>query len=390
MFEALAPIAPDPLLKLIPLFQADARPDKIDLGVGVYRDDEGRTPVFAAVKAAEQRLLSDQPTKAYLGAQGDVEFTRALGELAFAGAPDRTRVGLQTPGGTAALRVGAELIRRARPQATVWLSIPTWPNHEPIFRALGMTVATYDYFDGAAQAVAFEAMTAALEKAQAGDVVLVQACCHNPTGADPSPDQWRALADQMARKGLIPFVDLAYLGLGRGVVEDVEGLGALLARCDEAIVAVSGSKSFGLYRERVGALYATAESASARAAVETHLASIARGLYSMPPDHGAAVVRMILRDPVLRESWRAELEAARQRIVRMRQAFGARDRAGLALGAMRDQMGMFSTLPLSDAQIARLRTEHGVYMTDAGRINLAGINEAQCARVLDALDAVVT
>jgi aromatic-amino-acid transaminase len=389
VLERLALQPPDPLLAVIGLFAADPRPGKIDLGVGVYRDEHGLTPVMRAVKAAEARLVEQQASKAYVGPSGDLEFIDRLGELVFGpGAPTGRIVGLQTPGGTGALRAAADLLARGGAGA-VWVGRPPWANHDPVFAAAGLAVRDYDYFDPARQGVDFESMVRALRAAKAGEVVLLQAACHNPTGADPTPDQWRTIAEIVGSRGLIPLIDVAYQGLGAGLEDDAAGARAVIAAAGEALVAVSCSKSFGLYRERTGALYAVTAGGAPRAAVESNMLAIARANYSMPPDHGAAVVRTILADPALASDWRDELAGVRARIGEMRAALVAQGRCGaIDLAALAAQQGMFSLLPLEPAQIRALREEHAIYMTGSGRVNLAGLQARDMETLARALAGV--
>ncbi|MDR3511208.1 MAG: aromatic amino acid transaminase [Caulobacteraceae bacterium] len=388
MLDSLDLQPPDPLLSLTGLFAADPREGKLDLGVGVYRDEHGRTPVMRAVKAAEARLLAGQDTKAYVGPSGDLQFIEALRDLVFGASASKARAfGLQTPGGTAALRAAADLLVRSG-AGPVWVGRPTWANHDPIFAAAGLASRGYDYFAPATQSVDFERLMSAARTAARGDVMLLQAGCHNPTGADLSADQWRALAEVIGARGLIAFIDVAYQGLGAGLEEDIAGAMAVVEAADEALVAVSCSKSFGLYRERTGALFAVTKPA-ARSAVESNMLAIARANYSMPPDHGAAVVRTILSDPLLAADWRLELAQMQDRIraIRLRLAeVGAN--AGLDLGALAGQQGMFSLLPLSGEEIRTLREDNAIYMTGAGRVNLAGLRIDEAEAVVSALAAL--
>lgn len=389
MFETLEARPADALLGLIRLFAEDERPFKLDLGVGVYRDEEGRTPVFAAVKAAERRLLEEQETKAYLGPSGDVRFLDLLGALVFGDAwaalAGRT-ASIQTPGGSGALRIGAELLRDVVPGRRIWVGLPTWPNHVPIFREAGLEVKTFPFFDVASQALQFDQLMAALETAERGDAVLLHGCCHNPTGADLSPAQWQAVAEVMEARGLLPFVDLAYHGLGDGLEADLYGIRLLAGRLGGVLAAVSCSKNFGLYRDRIGALYVLTGDSDRAAVVASHLASHARTAYSMPPDHGAAVVRIILDDAELARSWRNELDAVQKRISAIRAGLAAHGQAGpVDLAVVGRQKGMFSTLPLSREQVHTLRRERAVYMADSGRINVAGLRLADIDAFVEAL-----
>lgn len=385
MIVDLASKVPDPLLKIINLFRADPRANKIDLGVGVYKDASGVTPIMRAVKQAERRLVAEQQTKTYVGQQGDVEFLNLVGELVF-GAASAEMTPVQAVGGTGALRLGFDLLRESGAKR-VLLPTPSWPNHPALIAAARLERTDIPFFNVAEQRIDLDGLIAGFDAAQRGDAVLLQACCHNPLGADFSLPQWEALADACQARGLIPFLDLAYQGFGDGVDEDVAGLRALLARVPEAVIAVSEAKSFGIYRERVGALFVKAPQ-TARAAVASNLAAIARANYSMPPDHGAAVVREVLKDDALRADWRAELDDIRAHIKRTRARLAEARVNSLPMHLIAAQKGMFSTLPLSEAQVATLREEHAIYMTDSARINVAGLREADIPRFIEALKAV--
>ena len=385
MLDALAPMPPDPLLKVMKAYREDPRGDKIDLGVGVYRDSAGNTPVMAAVKQAERCLLDEQRTKVYVGQQGDVEFLRLLGELAFGEQADGL-VSIQTVGGTGALRLGCDLLRAAGAER-VLLPTPSWPNHPAIITASGLRKIAAPFFDVVEQRIDMDALIAGLEHLKPGDAVILQACCHNPLGADFTLPQWAILAEALRARQLNAFIDLAYLGFGDGVDEDAEGARLVLARVPNVIVAISGAKSFGLYRERVGALYVKA-TFGAREAVLSNLFAIARANYSMPPDHGAACVRTILGDAALSAMWRSELDAIRSQMKATRAALAAARINSIPMHLIGAQKGMFSTLPLSPAQIETLRAENGIYMTGAGRINVAGLRKGEIARFIDAVAAV--
>ncbi|HEY1629705.1 MAG TPA: amino acid aminotransferase [Rhizomicrobium sp.] len=375
LFSHLQPSKPDPLLSLIAEFKADPREDKIDLGVGVYQDESGITPVMDAVKRAEQMLVDRQESKSYLGLEGDVGYVEHLAPL-ISRLPLK---GVQTPGGTGALRLASDLIAYAKPGARVWLGTPTWPNHEPVFKAAGLTVKTYRHYDPATQTLAFDEMREALKTAQEGDIVLLHASCHNPTGADFSSGQWTELAALIGLRGLVPLIDFAYQGLGRGFAEDAAGLNAVLAQVDEALLAYSCDKNFGLYRDRVGALFVMAPDS---ATVYSNILAIARPNWSMPPDHGAAVVRTILESDELSEIWRIELDGMRARIHAIRKELAAADPFFAALAG---QNGMFGVLPLPPARIARLKIEHGIYMAGSGRINLTGLRGDGLTRFANAV-----
>jgi aromatic-amino-acid transaminase len=352
----------------------------------VYRDETGATPVFAAVKAAEDRLLRSQVTKSYLGPEGDVEFFRLILPLALGSGVAAERVaGMQTPGGTGALRIGAELIASANPNERVHVGAPTWPNHAPIFSAAGLELVEHPYVDPASQTLRFGDMMAALEKAPPRDVVLLHGCCHNPTGTDLDASQWEAVARLCAQRGLLPFVDLAYQGLGDGVEPDGQGAAIVARHCPELIVAYSCDKNFGLYRERVGAVIVLAAEGRDAALAQSNLLSLARANWSMPPGHGAAIVRLILERDDLSVLWRSELEGMRRRIVAMREGLA---RLHPSLAFLTRQKGMFSTLDLTSRQIAALREDHAVYMTGTGRINIAGLAPHNLEAFAAALAAV--
>ncbi|QRM53958.1 amino acid aminotransferase [Sinorhizobium sp. BG8] len=384
MFDALHPQPDDPLLALIGLYKTDDRKGKVDLGVGVYRDEQGATPIFRAVKAAERRLLETQESKAYVGPEGDPVFLDRLWELT-AGSAGRglATAAVQTPGGSGALRLAADLIVRAGGRK-IWLGVPTWPNHASIFKAAGLEIATYPFFDVPSQAVLFESMADALAKAAPGDAVLLHASCHNPTGGAIAPEQWKELTEIIESRGLLPLIDIAYQGFGKGIEEDAAGLRMLITRVPEALVAVSCSKSFGLYRERTGAIYAVAASDKIASIARSNLALIARVSYSMPPDHGAAVVSTILGDDTLKADWISELSSMRGRITSIRDKLAAgMSRRWQSLTAVAGQEGMFSLLPLEEADVLALRANHAIYMPTSGRINIAGLKSAEVDAVIE-------
>jgi aspartate/tyrosine/aromatic aminotransferase len=396
MLTTLQPQPPDALLGVLAAYAADPSPAKLDLGVGVYRDASGATPIMAAVRAAEREVLARQSTKSYVGAAGNRAFAAVIEELALGAAhPARTAgrvVTLQTPGGCGALRLAADLIVRAGPGARVLVSDPTWANHLPLVGGAGLAVDVYPYYDRASGAISFEALLAALERVPAGNVVLLQASCHNPTGADLDAGQWQALAELLGRRGLVPLVDVAYQGLGEGLDADVASVRLLAERLPELLVAVSCSKNFGLYRERVGAVIAVAPSAAAAAIVMSHLQALARRMYSMPPDHGAAIVAAIGASEALRAQWRAELETMRLRIAGNRVRLAAALRA--ATGSTRfdfigGQRGMFSLLGLDAAAVRTLKDRHHIFVAPDSRVNVAGLPEDQIDRLATALRAVI-
>ena len=391
MLENLFVVPEDPLLKLIGAFKEDPRPDKIDLGVGVYRDASGRTPVMQAVKLAEAQLLETQDSKSYVGLAGDLEYLDLMGHLVFGGIrPKKTRFAyLQTPGGSAALRLGGDIIKRSNPDAQVWVGLPCWSNHTPIFTAAGLTIKTYDYLDAAGRNVNSEAMFSALSEAKPGDIVLLQGCCHNPSGADLSPADWQGIADICNQKGLTPFIDIAYQGLGDGLIEDLAGMNIIMEQVPEALVSVSCSKNFGLYRERTGALYVMAPNIKKADVSLTNLFELARTSYSMPPDHGAAIVRTILKDEALKQVWKDELGSMRARIYAMRNAL-ADQLEDAGWDYLRRGRGMFSIMPLSSEQIENLRQDHAIYMAGNGRINFAGFTTAQVSIFAEQISKTMT
>ncbi len=376
MLEALRPQPQDKILSLMQMFRDDPREGKIDLGVGVYKDASGRTPVMRAVKAAERQLWEAETTKTYTGLAGDPAFNAAMARLIL-GDFDMGRVSsVATPGGTGAVRQALELIRMAAPGATVWISSPTWPNHPSIIRYLGMPLAEYRYFDEESGAVDIGGMLADLSRAAAGDVVLLHGCCHNPTGANLNPVEWTAVADLMADRGLVPLIDLAYQGFGDGLEEDAAATRMIAARFPEALIAASCSKNFGIYRERTGALIAVGGD---KPVVQGNLAFLNRQNYSFPPDHGARLVTMILEDAALTADWKAELEEVRGSMLSLRAALADALRAETRsdrFGFVAQHRGMFSRLGLTADQVERLRSEHGIYMVGDSRVNIAGLNAA--------------
>lgn len=379
----LPPVTSDSLLALIALCDADPRPEKIDVGVGVFRDAVGNTPILKVIKEAERRLLETQSTKAYLGSAGDRRFTELLrpilvGELAS----DDRIAGVQTPGGCGALRLGFELIAAANPGARVFVGTPTWPNHPPIIRGSRLEMVEYPYYGRGQGRIRFEDMIAALKAAAPGDVALLHGCCHNPTGADLGEDQWREIGRIVGERGLIPFIDIAYQGFGRGLDEDAFGVRLMLSQCDEVIVAQSCDKNFSVYRDRVGSLWLKTGSAGDTAKAMAHVFQRAREMWSMPPDHGAATVHIILDDSELRAQWLVELQAMRDRINSVRQRIASADPRLAFIGR---QFGMFSMLPLSKEQVLDLRKERAIYMADSGRFNVVGLGDEQIDRFIAAV-----
>lgn len=368
----------DKILMLMQMYKEDPRSDKIDLGVGVYKDASGATPIMKAIKAAEQQLWQDETTKAYTGLAGDQGFLDAMVGLVVGDAASRDRVAAAaTPGGTGAIRQALELIRLASPGATIWLSNPTWPNHPSIIRYLGMPMAEYRYFDDASRAVDFDGMMQDISKAKQGDVVLLHGCCHNPTGANLNLSQWDEVTQLLAKTGATPFVDIAYQGFGDGLEADAAGLRHLVSNLPETLIAASCSKNFGIYRERTGILMAISGDAAGTATAQANLAFLNRQNFSFPPDHGARLVTMILGDAKLRQMWSTELEDVRQGMLKLRKQLAQelRDRSGSdRFGFLAEHRGMFSRLGASPEQVEKLRKDHGIYMVGDSRMNIAGLN----------------
>jgi aspartate/tyrosine/aromatic aminotransferase len=392
MFETLETASPDAIYAVMAAVRADPRPHKMDLSIGVYHDRERRTPIMAAVREAERRLLETEASKSYLGLAGHQRFNAAMTDLVFGDAARERIRAVQTPGGTGAVRVLAELVKQARPDARMWLSAPTWPNHPAIMRAVGLETRSYPYFDPATNDVRAEAMLEALGAAGPGDVVLLHGCCHNPTGAELTPEHWHAIAKLAVGRGFLPFVDFAYQGFGDGLEEDAQGVRRLAAKVPEMVVAASCSKNFGLYRDRVGCAFVLGASPERADVVLGQLLGVARASYSSPPAHGAAVVAAILDDAALRAEWQAELDDMRAHMLGLRRRLAASLRArsnSERFDFVERHRGMFSLTGASPEQVARLREEHAIHMVGSGRINIAGLPEAEVDRFADALVTVV-
>jgi aspartate aminotransferase len=385
MLNALNPQPQDKILQLIQMYKDDPRSTKIDLGVGVYKDATGLTPVMRAVKTAEKQLWETETTKTYTGLAGDPAYAGALQSLILGDTVSADRLSaVATPGGTGAIRQALELIKLASPEATVWLSNPTWPNHPSIIRYLGMNMAEYRYFDAETRGVDFEGMLADLGRAKPGDVVLLHGCCHNPTGANLTLAQWGAVADLLEKTGAIPFIDIAYQGFGDGLEEDAAGTRLIASRMPEVLIAASCSKNFGIYRERTGLLIAISPTAAMRATVQGNLAFLNRQNFSFPPDHGARLVTMILTDDALRADWKAELEEVRLGMLGLRQHLAEELRrlsGSDRFGFLAAHRGMFSRLGATPEQVEALREKHGIYMVGDSRMNIAGLN-AQTVPIL--------
>ena len=391
IFSNLERLPPDPILGVTAAFRADPSPVKIDLGVGVYRDERGETPVPAAVRAAERAMLDAQRTKTYVGPAGNVEFNERLVAMALgplAGDLVSRTATIQTVGGCGALRLGAEIIRASAPDAVVHVSDPTWANHEPLLGTCGLRLARYPYYDPATHGVDYGRMRDHLAGLPAGSVVLLHACCHNPTGADLDRAQWDDLAALLESRALVPFVDLAYQGFGDDLETDVYGLRRIAERVPQFLLAMSCSKNFGLYRERTGALAVVTARPEVAAAVATHQARTARRMYSMPPDHGAAIAARLLGDDALRAEWQAELTTMVGRMKSLRALLAESLRARRPerdWSWVTRHRGMFSLTGLDPAGVASLRERHHVYLPPDGRINFAGISDANVDRVADSL-----
>lgn len=389
MLNQLPAQSPDALLALIKMHADDPRTDKIDLGVGVYRTDEGATPVFAAIKAAEAQLVAEQNSKSYLGPEGDIGFVKALIPYIFgadAGYLGRVE-GMQTPGGTGAVRLALAIAKKAG-VTKVHMGTPSWPNHAQILSDVGLDTALFDHSaaDGRVDA---DTVLKIINDAATGEAVLLHGCCHNPTGIDYSPEQWDAIAAAFADSAALPILDLAYQGLGSGLDDDAYGVRAVLAAVPEALVAYSCDKNFGMYRDRVGALYVLADEHDQLSAIMSNLNALARASWSMPPDHGAAAVRVILSDPAMTKLWLDELATMRSRIGDVRAQMAAAGQIGpLDLTALAQQKGLFSMLALSKDQIVKLREDHGVYMAGSGRINVAGLHSGNIDNFVGALKTV--
>lgn len=393
MFEALKQLPQDPILHLMQAFRDDSRPDKIDLGVGVYKDDAGHTPIMAAVHEAERRLLEGETTKSYVGPAGAAGFNESMARLILGDSNSLVHEGrtsvIQTPGGCGALRMAAEFLRLCQPGTTVWVSTPTWANHMPLLGGAGLNIREYPYLNRETLTVDFPAMLATLETARAGDVVLLHGCCHNPSGADLTFDQWQSVTELIQRKGLLPFVDMAYQGLGEGLEEDAAGLRYLAGEVPEMVVAASCSKNFGLYRERTGALMLISATRGINTAATSQLLNVVRSHYSMPPAHGAAIVETILSDDALRAGWQKELGGMCERILGLRHAFADALAPVGDFGFIARQRGMFSFLGITPEQVCRLRDEHGIYMLESSRVNVAGLNDQVLPRVASAIRRVM-
>ena len=396
MFQSLPALPADPILGLMASYRADSNPKKIDLGIGVYKNEAGDTPVMTAVKKAEGMILDSQTTKSYVGPTGAAGYNAIVAELLL-GKPlndslGKRRVTVQSPGGCGGLRLAAEFIKSANPDATVWVSNPTWANHVPLLGSAGLKIAEYPYYDYDSHSVKFDAMIECLSKIDSGDIVLLHGCCHNPCGADLNKQQWQQVRDVALKQGFTVFIDLAYQGLGDGLEEDVYGTRLLAESLPELIVVSSCSKNFGLYRERTGAMTLICDSEAATAVATTQIAGAARAMYSMPPDHGAAIVQLILTNDVLRAEWDAELTEMRDRINGLRSQFVKQIQS---IGIEQDfsfierEKGMFSFLGVNVGQVQTLVNDYSIYLVNSSRINVAGINDANIEYLSNSLATVL-
>ncbi|MDP6537350.1 MAG: amino acid aminotransferase [Gammaproteobacteria bacterium] len=396
MFQSLTPLPPDPILGLSVAFKADTSPSKIDLGIGVYKDAQGNTPVMSSVKKAEDIILNSQTTKAYVGPVGAADYNEAVARLVLGETLNdslgKRRVTVQSPGGTGGLRLAAEFIKKANADATVWVSDPTWANHVPLIAAAGLKIEKYPYYDYTSHGVRFEEMLDCLRRVPQGDLVLLHGCCHNPSGADLDQQQWQAVREVALQQGFTVFVDMAYQGLGDGIDEDVYGVRLLAESLPELIIVSSCSKNFGLYRERTGALTVICDSDAATAAATTLIAAAARANYSMPPDHGAAIVQLIMHDADLRSEWNRELTEMRDRINGLRSLLVERIAAGIEedFSFIEREKGMFSFLGVNVEQIQTLINDYSIYLVNSSRINVASVNEANIDYLTSSLAKVLS
>lgn len=396
MFNSLEKLPPDAIIGIMALFRADESQNKVDLSVGVYQDESGNTPVLDCVKRAEKSIVAEQTTKTYVGIAGNAGFNSGVEELLYG--PQNPALGdgrvatVQAPGGSGALCVAAHLLHRAKATTRVYLSDPSWPNHFPLLKLAGLHLEQYPYYDHHAHRIDFEAMVHSVERMHTGDVLLLHGCCHNPCGADLSHEQWNVLGELCARRSILPFIDLAYQGLSEGLEQDAYGVRLMAERVPELIVVSSCSKNLGLYRERVGAVSVVCANRTQREVVATNLSNIARGIYSMPPDHGAAIAERVLHTPELRELWDTELTAMRERINGLRRLLVEKlDARGVPrdFSFIEAERGMFSFLGIGKDKIIELRERFHVYMVESSRVNIAGINSSNVDYVADSIAAVL-
>ncbi|GIU25585.1 aminotransferase [Shewanella colwelliana] len=396
MFETLTPMPADPILGLMTKYREDTHANKVDLGVGVYKDEQGHTPILHCVKIAEQHRIDTEETKVYIGPTGSASFNQLLGELAFgqdnpALLADRVRT-VSTPGGTGALRVAADFIKRLNPNAVVWVSDPTWANHTGLFEAAGLSVKTYPYYDHDNKTLKFDEMLSALSQVGKDDVVLLHACCHNPSGMDLTTQQWDKVIELTKQQGFTPLIDMAYQGFGDGVDEDAYGVRQMAAQVDNMILCSSCSKNFGLYRERIGACSILGRDSQSANVAFSVLLYVVRCIYSMPPAHGAAIVETILGSSELKQQWLDELKEMRDRINGNRVMLVNKL---IEKGVTRDfsfiaeQKGMFSFLGITPQQVAQLQHDHSIYMVDSSRISIAGIGEGNVDYLAESIAKVL-
>ena len=392
MFESLSSPKPDAILAQMAPFKDDPRADKMNLGVGVYMDSQGKTMIPNVVKLAEQRLLDTEESKSYVGLAGNLAYNQTMKEIVFGDSAPEGRVhGMQVPGGSGALSVLAHLMDRMRPNAKIWLSSPTWPNHGPLLSAGKVDMGEYPYFDPETCSVDFAAMAAKLRTLGPDDVVILHGCCHNPTGANLSNEQWDEVAEIVNETGFLPVFDIAYQGFGDGLDEDAYSVRKFAETVDEMLVAVSCSKNFGIYRDRVGCAFAMGANAETANVAYANMQNIARGMYSMPPDHGASVVSIIWNDDVLRAQWKSELKVMTDRMTALRIQLAESFRkqsGGNKFDFIGVHRGMFSLLGLTPEQVDKIREEHGIYMISDSRINVAGVQEENIDRLVAAVLAV--
>ncbi len=392
MLSSLKPSPADPILQIMAEFQADPRPNKIDLGVGVYKDDAGATVIPRAVKTAEARILESQDTKSYLGLLGDVGYAQLMSELVLGGAAPSDRISaIQTTGGSGALYILLSLARQANPDATIWASTPTWDNHHAMAEGLGLKTRSYAYFNPQTRAVEVDRMMDDLKAAGPNDVVLLHGCCHNPTGANLTLADWKQVTEMALAQGFLPMIDIAYQGFGDGLDEDAAGLRHMAARVPEMLIATSCSKNFALYRDRTGCAIVLSGPGKAQVAARANLMTLMRITYSMPPDHGAAVVRTILTDPALRNVWEGELAAMRTRMLSLRQSLSNAMRVRTnsdRFDFVADHRGMFSLIGATPEHVAQLRDEFAIYIVGDGRLNIAGLREERMDEVADAFATI--
>ncbi|WGI22355.1 amino acid aminotransferase [Amylibacter sp. IMCC11727] len=392
MLENLTQQPPDKIIQLSGMFRADERDTKIDLGVGVYKDANGNTPIMRAVKKAEQLLWNEETTKSYTALVGDGAFHKVMADLVLGDSVSSDRLAFaHAPGGTGAIRQILELIKVASPDATVWMSDPTWPNHPAMVKGVGIPMRTYTYLNMETRTVDFDGMMEDLAQAKAGDIVILHGCCHNPTGANLNQTQWGEVADLLVAKGAVPFVDIAYQGFGDGLQEDAFGVRLLAQQCPEMLISASCSKNFGIYRERCGLVITVSKDADNTALAQGMLSSLNRLNFSFPPDHGARLVTMVLSDPELRADWEAELEEVRTGMLKLRKQLADALRAETGsdrYGFIAEHRGMFSRLGLSEEQVVKLREDHAIYMIGDSRFNVAGLNEKSIPVIAKAIVAV--